>query len=132
MSDMIGDANAHRERIVRRLFPFEGAPLSLLWRFNPGENEESQPATPVRAVYRMIPSAGRLRLPPFHLSDPADYVSMLQELDGTGSSSPSGLIAEIISNYTFLLRITPPNDSGELTIELMAVFEGDVLRLLSP
>ena len=80
----------------------------------------------------MIPSASRLRLPPFQLSDPADYMSTLRELNGTGSSNPSGLIAEIISNYTFLLRITPPDGSGELTIELMAVFEGDVLRLLSP
>ena len=79
----------------------------------------------------MLPSNGRLRLLSFQLSDPADYMSMLQRLSGTGHSSPSGLIAEIMSDYTFLLRITPPDDFGELTVELIAVFEGDVLQLLS-
>lgn len=56
---------------------------------------------------------------------------MLQELNGTGYSSSSGLMAERISDYTFLLRISSPDDLGELTVELIAVFEGDVLSPLS-
>jgi hypothetical protein len=59
------------------------------------------------------------------LSDHGEYSSILQELSRPGYSNSSGFVAEKLSNHTFLLRIIPVDE--ELAVELIAIFEGDVL-----
>jgi hypothetical protein len=82
-------------------------------------------ATPIQSFYMFLPSDNQLRDSPFQLSDPREYISTFQELSRLGYSNSSGFIAEKSSNHTFLLRIAQVD--GELAVELIAVFEGDVL-----
>jgi len=59
-----------------------------------------------------------------------EYAHVFQGLKENRCGSSEGMIVETFSGFTFLLRVTPPDALGEVAIELIAVFEGDVLPLL--
>ena len=56
-----------------------------------------------------------------------EYAHVLQGLKEHGCSNSEGMVVETFLGFTFLLRVTYPDASGEVVIELVAVFEGDVL-----
>lgn len=83
---------------------------------------------PAPTYFALIPSDPLLqRRVPFALSDPIEYARIFQGLKEGGYSNSEGMIAETFSGFTFLLRVIYPDASGEVAVELIAVFEGDVL-----
>ena len=64
----------------------------------------------------------------FALADPAEHAHVLQGLE-RGRSNSEGMIVDTFSGLTFLLRITCPDTSGEVAVELIAVFGGDAAQL---
>ena len=80
--------------------------------------------------FALIPSDPLLqRSPPFVLSDPTEYAHIFRGLKEGGHSNYEGLIADTFAGYTFLLRVACLDATGEAVVELIAVFEGNVLSL---
>lgn len=91
----------------------------------PVENEvESESGV----YFALLPSDAAAKSPvPFALSDPAEYAHVFRELKEGGHKSPERMVVEYFSGFTFLLRITFSEASGEIVVELIAVFEGNLL-----
>ncbi|KAF9642895.1 hypothetical protein BDM02DRAFT_3132790 [Thelephora ganbajun] len=97
----------------------------------PAEDEkECEDCHHVPVSFALLPSDPLLRRSiPFALSDPTEHVHIFQGLKEGGRSNSEGMIVDTLSGFTFLLRITCPDASGEIVVELIAVFEGDELPL---
>lgn len=123
------------ERTVSGIFPYPddlaSHPKAQTYLSPPAEDERGPVGDgPAPTCFALLPSDPLLRRsPPFPLSNPTEYVDILRGLREDGRSNSEGMVLETFSGFTFLLHITCPDNSGEIAVKLVAVFEGDALSL---